>query len=172
MKTSDFNHLILPIQQKIFRLSRRLLVSSDAAQDATQEVLIKLWTKREDFKNIKNVEAFAMTTTKNHCLDQLKLKTNQNLRLVHSNFENNTANPHEQLENKQEWNRVEALIESLPETLKMILHLREIEGYEYDKICKIMNMKPTAVRVNLSRARKTLVKELSKIKENEKRKQY
>lgn len=162
MKASDFNHLILPIQQKIFRLSRRLLVSTDAAEDATQEVLIKLWNKKNDFNEIKNVEAFAMTMTKNHCLDQLKLKTNQNLRLVHSNFDNNTANPHEQLVAKQEWNKVEALMKTLPETQQTILHLREIEGYEYDKICEIMDMKPTAVRVALSRARKTLVEELSK----------
>ena len=171
MKAKDFNRLILPIQQRIFRLSRRLLVSSDAAEDATQEVLIKLWNKRGDFNKIKNLEAFAMTMTKNHCLDQLKLKANNNLKLVHSNFDNNTANPHEQLEAKQEWNRVEVLMKSLPETQKMILHLRQIEGYEYDKICEIMNMKSTAVRVALSRARKTLIEEISKLKENE-RKQY
>lgn len=171
MKASEFKHLILPIQQKIFRLSRRLLVSSDAAQDATQEVLIKLWHKRQDFNKIKNVEAFAMTITKNHCLDQLKLKSSQNLRLVHSNYENNTANPHEQLEAKQAWNTVEELMKNLPENQRMILHMRQIEGYEYDKICEIMDMKATAVRVALSRARQTLVDELSRIKENERRKQ-
>ena len=171
MKTSDFKDLILPIQQKIFRLSRRLLVSTDAAEDATQEVLIKLWKKKNDFNKINNVEAFAMTITKNHCLDQLKLKANQNLKLVHSNYDSHDADPHEQLEARQEWNRVEALMKELPENQRMILHLREIEGYEYDKICEIMNMKPTAVRVALSRARKTLVQELSKQKDYEHRSQ-
>jgi len=169
MKASDFNKLILPIQQKIFRLSRRLLVSSDSAEDATQDVLLKLWDKKDSLDDIKNIEAFAMTMTKNHCLDQLKLKSSQNLRLVHSNFENDQADPHHQLQAKQEWNRVEALIEELPENQKMVLHLREIEGYEYDKICEIMDMKPTAVRVTLSRARKTLVEQLSKQNSYEKR---
>lgn len=171
MKASDFNKVILPIQQKIFRLSRRILVSSDAAQDATQDVLIKLWDKKDALTEINNVEAFAMTMTKNHCLDQLRLKRNQNLRLVHSNFENADANPQEQLEAKQELKTVEKLIEKLPENQKMILHMRQIEGYEYDKICEIMDMNATAVRVALSRARKTLVEELSKIKDYEKRKQ-
>lgn len=171
MNASDFNTLVLPVQQKIFRLSRRLLVSSDAAQDATQEVLIKLWNKKKELNRIKNIEAFAMTLTKNHCLDQLRLKRNQNLRLVHSNYESNSANPHEQLEAKQEWNNVENLMKNLPETQRMILHLRQIEGYDYDKICDIMDMKATAVRVALSRARKTLVEELSKLKDHDKRKQ-
>ncbi len=171
MKASDFNKIVLPIQEKIFRLSRRLLVSSDAAQDATQDVLMKLWDKKSSLVNIKNVEAFAMTMTKNHCLDQLRLKRNQNLRLVHTNFENSDANPQEQLEAKQKLNTVEKLIEKLPENQKMILHMRQIEGYEYDDICDIMNMNATAVRVALSRARKTLVEELSKIKKHETRKQ-
>ncbi len=171
MKASHFNDLILPIQQKIFRLSRRLLVSTDAAEDATQEVLIKLWNKKKDFKKINNIEAFAMTMTKNHCLDQLKLKANQNLRLVHSNFDNNTANPQEQLEAKQEWNRVEAMMKNLPKAQQMVLHLREIERYEYDKICEIMDMKPTAVRVTLSRARKSLIEQLSKQKDYDNRRQ-
>jgi RNA polymerase sigma-70 factor (ECF subfamily) len=171
MKASDFNRIVLPIQEKIFRLSRRLLVSSDAAQDATQDVLIKLWDKKESLTGIHNVEAFAMTMTKNHCLDQLRLKRNQNLRLVHSNFENDEANPQQQLEAKQELKTVEKLMEKLPENQKMILHMRQIEGYEYNEICEIMEMNATAVRVALSRARKTLVEELSKIKEYEKRKQ-
>ena len=169
MKASDFNNLILPIRQKIFRLSRRLLVSSDSAEDATQDILLKLWNKKGSLKNIKNVEAFAMTMTKNHCLDQLKLKSSQNLRLVHSNFESESADPHRQMQAKEEWERVEELIKQLPEAQQMVLHLREIEGYDYDKICQIMEMKPTAVRVTLSRARKTLVEHLSRQQNYEKR---
>jgi RNA polymerase sigma-70 factor (ECF subfamily) len=171
MKASDFNNLILPVQQKIFRLARRLLVSTDSAKDATQEVMIKLWNKRGDFGEIKNIEAFAMTMTKNHCLDQLRLKSSQNLRLVHTNYDNNRANPQEELEAKQELSRVEAMMKDLPKAQQMVIHLREIEGYEYDKICEIMDMKPTAVRVALSRGRKTLVEQLSKFKENERRRQ-
>ncbi|NBC57368.1 MAG: sigma-70 family RNA polymerase sigma factor [Bacteroidetes bacterium] len=169
MKISEFNSSVLPIQQKIFRLSKRLLTSSDAAEDASQEVMIKLWNKRHELNEINNIEAFAMTITKNHCLDQLKLKANQNLRLVHTNYENKSADPHQQLEAKQELNTVEAMIKTLPEIQRLVLHLRQIEGYEYDKICEIMNMKPTAVRVTLSRARKNLVERISKQHQNENR---
>ncbi|QTY28054.1 RNA polymerase sigma factor [Flavobacterium sp. CS20] len=169
MKVSEFNRLVIPIQQKIFRLSKRLLTSSDAREDATQEVMIKLWNQKNGLENIKNIEAYAMTMTKNHCLDQLKLKANNNLRLVHTNYENSSADPHQQLEAKQDWNRVEAMMKTLPKAQSMVLHLRQIEGYDYDKICEIMDMKPTAVRVTLSRARKNLVERLSKQQKNENR---
>ena len=128
MKASDFNNLILPIRQKIFRLSRRLLVSSDSAEDATQDILLKLWNKKGSLKNIKNVEAFAMTMTKNHCLDQLKLKSSQNLRLVHSNFESESADPHRQMQAKEEWERVEELMKQLPEAQQMVCTLERLKA--------------------------------------------
>ena len=53
-------------------------------------------------------------------------------------------------------------IEKLPEQQKVIIQLRDIEQYELDEICKIMEMKSTAVRVALSRARKKIRQELIK----------
>ena len=42
------------------------------------------------------------------------------------------------------------------EKQRMIIQLRDIESYEYNEIAKVMDMEPTAIRVALSRARKTL----------------
>ena len=54
------------------------------------------------------------------------------------------------------------LIENLPEQQKLIIQLRDVEQYDFDEICKMLDMKPTAVRVSLSRARKTIREELIK----------
>jgi RNA polymerase sigma-70 factor (ECF subfamily) len=51
-----------PFKDKVFRLAKRLLISKEA-EDATQEVLSKLWSKN-DSPSIWAVEAFAMTMTK------------------------------------------------------------------------------------------------------------
>ena len=37
-----------------------------------------------------------------------------------------------------------------------------MEQYEFEEICELLDMKPTAVRVTLSRARKTIGEELAK----------
>ena len=47
-------------------------------------------------------------------------------------------------------------MKTLPEKQKIIIQLRDIENYEYHEIGKVLNMEPTAIRVALSRARKTL----------------
>jgi len=44
----------------------------------------------------------------------------------------------------------------------LIIQLRDVEQYDFDEICKMLDMKPTAVRVSLSRARKTIREELIK----------
>ena len=54
------------------------------------------------------------------------------------------------------------MIQRLPEQQKIIIQLRDIEQYDYDEISKIVDMQPTAVRVALSRARKTIRQELTK----------
>jgi DNA-directed RNA polymerase specialized sigma24 family protein len=46
----------------------------DEAEDVTQDVFLKLWDKRNQAGSIKSIEAFAITVTKNICLDKLKSK--------------------------------------------------------------------------------------------------
>ena len=72
MNQKDFMYRVNPFKDKLFRLAKRLLVSTEEAEDATQEVLFKLWSKNEQLEEYKSVEAMALTMTKNYCLDQLK----------------------------------------------------------------------------------------------------
>jgi RNA polymerase sigma-70 factor (ECF subfamily) len=68
MTQTDFVKLVMPFKDKVFRLAKRLLVSNEEAEDATQEILMKLWRNKLKISEYKNVEAFSMTMTKNFCL--------------------------------------------------------------------------------------------------------
>lgn len=162
MNQSDFLEVVLPFKDKVFRLAKRLLVSREEAEDATQELIFKLWKNKGKIGNYKNVEAFAMTMTKNYCYDRLKSKQASNLKLVHSNYKEKETSLDKKLEYQDSVNQVHQLIEKLPENQKIIIQLRDVEQYDFDEICKMVDMKPTAVRVALSRARKTIREELIK----------
>lgn len=162
MNQSDFLKVVLPFKDKVFRLAKRLLVSTEEAEDATQELLFKLWKNNEKLSGYKNVEAFAMTMTKNYCYDRLKSKQASNLTLVHSNYKEKDTSLDKRVEYQDSVNQVHKLIENLPEQQKLIIQLRDVEQYDFDEICKMLDMKPTAVRVALSRARKTIREELIK----------
>jgi RNA polymerase sigma-70 factor (ECF subfamily) len=162
MNQSDFLKVVLPFKDKVFRLAKRLLVSTEEAEDATQELFFKLWRNKEKLSDYKNVEAFAMTMTKNYCYDRLKSKQASNLTLVHSNYKEKDTSLDKKLEYQDSVNQVHKLIEKLPEQQKLIIQFRDIEQYDFDEICKMMDMKSTAVRVALSRARKTIRQALIK----------
>ncbi len=53
------------------------------------------------------------------------------------------------------------IIEELPEQQKMVIQLRDIEQYDLEEIAKMLEMNNTAVRVTLSRARKTIREQLT-----------
>ena len=156
MNQNDFVKLITPFKDKLFRLAKRLLVSTEEAEDATQEVLLKLWNKNEDLGNYNSLEAFAMTMTKNYCLDQLKAKRSGNLKLVHDNYSDRQPSLQKKLEDKDSFDWVEKAINELPEQQRMIIQMRDIEEYEFEEIAKILDMNETAIRVALSRGRKTI----------------
>ena len=162
MNQNEFIKTVAPFKDKLFRLAKRLLVSTEEAEDATQEVLVKLWTKNETLQELKSVEAMAMTMTKNYCLDQLKSKRAGNMSIVHNNYTDREAGLQEQLEDKDSLNWVEKVINELPEQQKLIIQMRDIEQYEFDEIAKIMDMNETAIRVALSRGRKTIREFLTK----------
>lgn len=162
MNHHTFLRLIDPVKDKMFRLALRLLISKEAAEDATQEVILKIWNHKDDVKDYANLEAFMISVTKNYCLDQLKLKQNNNLRIVHTNYENNELSAHKQLELQDEIKQIDIIINKLPEQQKIIFQLRDIEDYDFYEIAEITKMKESAIRVALSRARKKIKEELLK----------
>ena len=161
MTQTEFLNIVMPFKDKVFRLAKRLLVSTEEAEDATQEVLIKLWNNQSKFEEFKNVEAFSMTMTKNYWLDKLKSKQAQNLKIVHSNYQDHNISLQKDIEIKDSLDWVGRIIADLPEQQKMVIQLRDIEQYELDEISKMLDMNNTAVRVALSRARKTIREKLT-----------
>ena len=162
MTQADFVSLVMPFKDKVFRLAKRLLVSHEEAEDATQEILLKLWNNKQKISEYRNVEAFSMTMTKNFCLDRLKSKQAQNLKIVHSNYQDNSQSSlQKQVEARDSVDWVSSIMENLPEQQKIIVQLRDIEQYEFAEISEMLNMNETAIRVALSRARKTIREKLT-----------
>lgn len=156
MNQNEFVQLIAPFKDKVFRLAKRLLVSTEEAEDATQEILVRLWSKKERLEMYNSPEAFAMTMTKNYCLDQLKSKRAGNVKIAHHTVIDKAPGLQQQMEDTDSLNWVEKIIDQLPEQQKLIVQMRDIEQYEFEEIAKILDMNEAAIRVALSRGRKTI----------------
>ncbi|MCF6307197.1 MAG: RNA polymerase sigma factor [Flavobacteriaceae bacterium] len=161
MNQIEFLETILPCKDKLFRLAKRLLVSKDEAEDAVQEVFLKLWKGRDKIQNYKSPEAFAITMTKNYCLDRLKSRQASNLKIVHNNYKN-SENIERDLEANEGVELVTKIMKNLPEKQKIIMQLRDIEQFEFAEISQMLEINETAIRVALSRARKVVREQLIK----------
>ncbi len=162
MKQSEFLQNILPFKDKAYRLAKRLLVSSDEAEDAVQEMYYKLWKNKQQLASHTNIEAMAMTVTKNYCLDRLKSKQAGNMTLTHSNFTEKETPLEKKVEQRDNVTNIHKWMEELPQQQKIIMQLRDIEQYEFKEIAEIVQLSEGAIRTTLSRARKTIKNKLIK----------
>ncbi|MEK9614210.1 MAG: RNA polymerase sigma factor [Flavobacteriaceae bacterium] len=152
------------IRDKIFRITKRILVSETEAEDATQEVIVRLWQMDEaKRKSFKSVEAYSIAMAKNYCLDRLKSKQAQLLSLDEKIAVPKTLSLQKKIEVADDLKQVSKLIDQLPEKERMIIQLREIEQYGFDEIAEILDLPEGTIRVYLSRIRKKLRKQFLEI---------
>lgn len=154
MDPKQFNAQILTLSDKLFRLAKSMLRNSDAAQDAVQDLSMKLWEKRNNLDEVENVPAFTMKAMRNLCLDTIRQQRNDDD--LPGDVELKELNPHQQAEQKDMVGKIRSLIDELPELQRTIIRMRDVEGMEIAEIAFITSLTENAVSVNLSRARQKI----------------
>lgn len=137
------------------------------AEDATQEVLIKTWENIDKF-NILAAKTWIIRTTHNLCIDNLRKRKSRSYREVTideefaESFENTDSrnDPMKQTHNKILIENIKIKIQKLPDNLKSVFVLYEMNGMKYKEISSSLNIPLNSVKVYLMRARKELQKEL------------
>lgn len=165
MNAEQFKEKLLPVSQKLFRLSYRFLESTQEAEDVVQEVFVKLWNMRDKLGEIKNHEAFATTITKNLCLDKLKAKKTVSLDDKDYGLQNQATeknNPYQAVEAKNNELIIKNIVKTLPDQQRTIMIMRDFEEYSFEEIEELTGLNLNYIRVNLSRARKQVRDEFIK----------
>ncbi|WP_207433441.1 RNA polymerase sigma factor [Sabulibacter ruber] len=157
MDLQEFKTKVLPAKQKLYRMALFLLQNKEEAEDILQDVFLKLWSNKHKLHAYASIEAFAMSITKNLCLDKLKGRKNKHMvDVVDLELGSGEVNPYQRYELSDQVNKVQELLKLLPEQQRLILHLRDVEGYDYPEIEQITGINVNAIRVALSRARKSV----------------
>jgi len=168
MESKEFKKKILPIGQNLYRFAAGILKDSHEAEDVVQDIFMKLWNMRDRMEEINNINAFAYKMTRNICLDKLKGRRMQYYDTAARGIpepEVDDPNPERMVEMRDSAERIKKLISDLPEQQKSIIHMRDVDGYSYEEISDVMDMEINAIRVTLSRARRSVRESLIKIQE-------
>lgn len=164
MTTEQFQARVLPAKNKLYRYALSIVSDDELAKDIVQEVFIKLWNQRERLAEIKNIEAWSMTLTRNQSLDKLRSRKMRVVDLTEAKYQvsGHQVSDHQTLNNDL-LDKVQSLLDLLPEKQKEIFRLRELLGYSNQEIEEILDMDDNQVKVYLFRARKKIRESLSKL---------
>ena len=164
MLAKDFKISVLPISNKLLRFARLILHDEEEAKDVLQDVFLKLWQKRDELGKIDNLEAFAYKMTRNRCLDLIKSRKTIPIEIANNNHrKDKDFIDTDHLENAEMVHLAKKIIAELPDLQRTIIHLRDIDQFEYEEIAEATDLNVNAIRVNLSRARKKVRDEILKI---------
>lgn len=150
-----FHRDYLSLAETLYRIAFYLLESEAEAEDAVQELYLKLWDTRDRLDAVQSPKAYSIQLLKNLCLNRLRKA--RRLAFPTSLPEPETAPPQDDaLDARRRLDQVLAGIKSLPDRQREVLLLRTLEGLSYPEIARRTGMNPPTLRVLLARARKTL----------------
>lgn len=165
MKKVSFRNDVLPLKDILYRLALRITLDSAEAEDIVQDTLIRIWNRREQWDEIENMEAFALTICRNLALDRAEKQENNHLELDEQRMECPDQAP-TPLDHAQQHDRIKLvrqLVDSLPEKQRSCVQLRDFEGKPYKEIADILGITEQQVKVNIFRARQTIKQRFKQI---------
>ncbi|MEL6637286.1 MAG: RNA polymerase sigma factor [Bacteroidota bacterium] len=161
MSLEKFKQRILPIKNKLYRFSLRIVGNGPEAEDVVQEVMIKLWDQRDDWAKLQNIEAWSMRLTKNLSIDKLRSKHQRTSALAEGmDVVALSPTPDRVAEARDSLNRVQQLMAALPPKQRQVMELRDLNELSYREIAEALDLSLSQVKVNLHRARQFIKQQL------------
>lgn len=162
MTTEEFKTMLLPYTRKLYPMMKRILGGEEETRDALQELMLKLWAKRENLQNCANPDGYVITAARNHCFD-LKKKARRHLLTFTGELPVQIAAPTPDPDASEKLDHVRRIMDNLPDNYREVLEMREIDGLSYEEIQVLTGYEIPYIRVLLSRSRVKLKNELDKI---------
>ncbi len=165
MTPEEFRKTVLPEGRRMYALAFRFLNSREEAEDAVQEVMMKLWSDRNRESNCENVTAWCTTVTRNHCIDMLRRRKRWRMEPLGSSEVDGTLHTgNAGNEDRREAAGLFAVIVSrMKDPGRSAVIMRDMEGYSYEETAEALGTNVNALRTVISRARKQIREEMEKI---------
>lgn len=144
MTKEEFKQAVSTLRPQLTGQARRYLAEDGEAEDAVQDVLLRLWQMHERLR--PPIEGLATVLTRNICIDLLRRRRNS-VSCQTLAIEAPEVGQSERLE------RLMAVVDRLPDVQQTLLRLRHMQGMEMKELATLLQMSEAAVRKALSRAR-------------------
>src|SRR6202166_3101946 len=167
-----FEELVRRHQHRVFAVAAGILRQREDVEDIAQQVFVKAYFSLKRFDQRAAFSTWLYKITVNECWDMLRKKkvrplvyesdlSEEQARQVLSSEEKGGGGPDisDRLEARE---RVENLLEGLDERDRLMLILKEVEGFAVEEIAQVLDLNANTVKVRLFRARRRIVNKVRK----------
>jgi RNA polymerase sigma-70 factor, ECF subfamily len=167
-----FEELVRRHQHRVFAVAGGILRRREDVEDVSQQVFVKAYFSLKKFDQRAAFSTWLYKITVNECWDLLRKKkvrplvyesdlSEEQARQVIASGEKENPGPDvsQRIEARE---RVERLMEGLDERDRLMLVLKEVEGFSIEEIAEVLSLNGNTVKVRLFRARRRVVSQAKK----------
>lgn len=157
MRPESVIYIFQQMRHKMMALGHVMLRDTEDVNDAMQDAFCRIWNYRDNIVDGEDANGLVLTTMRNVCIDNIRSRAYAaNVPIEAVADDEIETEPRAADADEMYADVIGIMKQSLTETQGRIMHMRDVEGMAYSDIAKIMHMEEAAVRMSLSRARKTV----------------
>lgn len=162
-----FGELVRLYERPVYNLAYRMLGNGQEAEDASQEAFIRAYTHLDRYDSGRPFKTWLLSITSNYCIDLLRKR-----RLTWLSLEDEQLPPHPALVSSPNAGpeasllalelsqKIQGLLNDLPEDYRVVVILRYWYDLSYQEIADMLKTTESAIKSRLFRARQSLAKNL------------
>ena len=163
MDRETFEATAIRLRPKILKIGRDFFGSDDDAEDVAQETLAMLWERCAMLDEGRNVEALAMRVAKSCCVNMVRRKRLEIVRMDDVEMSQTSAgqtSPYEDEEAKEHERAMKEAVAGLPKRERQMFEMRQEEGLSAEEIARLTGIEKRSVLSMVSMVRKKVYNEI------------
>ena len=159
-RMNDLDNILISHAEQFYRVAFHLLESREEAEDAVQELYLKLYESNHRLNAVSNPLAYGISVLRNICIDRIRRRTVRKAEPVDERIPLEDAPPDSRAVSKDLLESLMTEMDMLPDRQARVLKMKAIQGLDYKDISELTGLSQVHVRVLVSTARKTLKRRL------------
>ena len=154
-----FEALVAPFERMMYLTCMKLMGNEQDARDCAQEAMIRAYRAMGTYRNESKLETWLYRIAYNICLDALRRRKRLQAESLEAMSENGFTpedkgqTPYGALEQKERMEALKQGLDKLPEEMRTVLLLSQVEDMSYDQIAQITDTPVGTIKSRINRAR-------------------
>ncbi len=160
--TADFESLVGPHLDHLYRVAFRFCTNRSDAEDLVQDLLVKLYPRQAELARIEKLRPWLVTTLYRMFIDDTRRRARSRLQPIddetafYDSVPSATPGPADSLAREQRLQSMQAAFDRLSDDHRTLLALHDIEGYRLNELHAMLGIPLGTLKSRIHRARARL----------------